>query len=116
MSTETENAENTESQAQRARRDEETVQSGADSYRGRRLGQKSRKNGAESFSANRADREGRNSTSPCRQGTSGGIVDRLILKIKALIEESENRTADLKVQLEELRQLSQQLHEQEGTK
>lgn len=110
-----ENAESTKSQASRVRRNEEAIQFGADSNWSRGTGQTGRKNGIKSFPANRDDREGRNITGPGRQRTPGGIVDRLISKMKTLIEESENRTADLKEQLEELVQLSQQLQKREDS-
>lgn len=109
----TEDAENAKSQAQRAWRNEEAVQLRVDSNRSRRTGQTGRKDGSKPFSTYRDDREGGNISSPGRQGITGGIVDRLISKVATLIEESEARTADLKEQLEELKQLSQQFQKQE---
>ncbi|MBD2491126.1 hypothetical protein [Aulosira sp. FACHB-615] len=106
----TENVENTKSQAQRIWGNQEAVQPGADSYRSRGFGQESREDGIEPISISGDDWTGGNFTSSGGQGTPGGIVDRLITKVEGLIEESEYRTAELRKQLEELKQLSNQLH------
>jgi hypothetical protein len=66
--------------------------------------------GSQPLSTNRDDRTGRNLINECGQATVGGIVDRLISKVSDEIEEFEQRTVDRKKYLQELRELSEELH------
>jgi hypothetical protein len=108
-----EDVENTKSQAQRAWGDEKTIQSWTHPKWSGRTGQTSRVIGGEPISDDRDDWARRNITDQRRQGTVGGIVDRLISKTVDLINESEKRTVDLKQHLAELRELSTRLQQKE---
>jgi hypothetical protein len=99
-----------EIEAQRTWGDKETVQPRTHSNGGTGTGRASVEIGGESFSTNRDDRERGNLINECGQATVGGIVDRLISKVSDEIEEFEQRTADRKKYLQELRELSEQLH------
>lgn len=103
--------EDAEVKTQRVWGDKETSQSWIDSNRGRGTGQTSPKTRSEPISTHRDDRQRRNFINQCGQATLGGIVTRLISKTLLEIEESENRTAELKKYLEELKELSQQFRE-----
>lgn len=105
------NVEIAEIQAQRAWGDKETIQPGINPDRSRRIGQTSSEDGSQPFSAHRDDRERGNFIEQCGQATLGGIIDRLISKVSEEIEESESRTADLRNDLEELKELSKQFQE-----
>lgn len=103
--------ENAEIKAPGAWGDKETSQPGIDSNRGGGARQAGPEVGGKSLSTYRDDREGRNFINQCGQATIGGIVTRLISKISQDIEESENRTAELKKSLEELKELSNQFQQ-----
>lgn len=108
-----ENAEDTKSQTPRVWGDQKTIQSGINSDRSGRTGQTSRETRGEQVSTDRNDWTRRDFVDQCGQGTPGGIVDRLIEKLLTLIEDSENRTAELRKQLLELKSLSQQIKQPE---
>ncbi|MBN3926104.1 hypothetical protein [Nostoc sp. NMS4] len=88
--------------------DQETNRSGIDSDRSRGTGQTGGEAISKSLSTYRNDRQGRNFAQQRGQAIIGGILDRLILKTQDLIQESENRTVELKNHLQELKDLSQQ--------
>ncbi|MBH8575743.1 hypothetical protein I8752_22600 [Nostocaceae cyanobacterium CENA369] len=102
---------NAKVQAQRARRNQETVQPRADGDRSGGSRQTSSENGGESLSIDRDDRSRGDFTNQCGQTNVGGILDRLIVKTIELIQDSENRTAELKTQLHELVELSKEFQQ-----
>jgi hypothetical protein len=104
-------AENGEIKAPRARRDKEGLQHGTNSDKRRRTGQPSGQALSQSFATDRDDWAGGNFAEQCGQAVLGGIIDRLISKTIDLIDESENRTADLKKHLRELKELSIQFRQ-----
>lgn len=92
----------------RTRGDQETNRSGINADRSRGTGQIGGEAISKPFSTYRNDRQGRNFAQQRGQAIIGGILDRLILKTQDLIQESENRTVELKNDLQELKDLSQQ--------
>lgn len=101
-------AENGEIKAPRVWRSQEAVQPGANPDRSRGVRQASRETICEPLTANRDDWTRGNFTEQCGQAILGGIIDRLISKTLDLIKESESRTAELKIHLEDLRELYNQ--------
>ncbi|WP_157816446.1 hypothetical protein [Nostoc flagelliforme] len=104
-------AENGEIKAPRTRGDEEAVQLGINTNRSRGSGQASRQDVSKPFATYRDDRPRGNFVEQRGQAILGGILSRLISKTLDLIEESENRTAELKNHLEELKELYSQFQE-----
>ena len=102
-----------EIKAPRAWRDQKTSQSGINSDGSRGAGQTGSKVKGESVSTYRDDRTGGNLIDQCGQATIGGILDQLISRIYQQIEDSENRTAELKNYVSDLEALSKQLQEKE---
>lgn len=97
-----------EIKAPRTRGDQETNRSGIDSDRSGGTRQTGAEVISKSLPAYRNDRQGRNFAQQRGQTIIGGILDRLILKTQDLIQESENRTVELKNHLQELNDLSEQ--------
>jgi len=102
---------NAEVEAQRAWRDKETSQPGVNSDGSRGTRQTGSEPGGESLSTHRDDRAWGDFINQCGQATVGGIVDQLISRIYRQIEDSENRTAELKNYVTELEKLSKQLQD-----
>ncbi len=100
---------NAEVEAQRTRRDKETSQPGINPDRSGGTRQASSNPRGESLSAYRDDRTWGDFINECGQATIGGIIDQLISRIYQQIEDSENRTAELKSYVAELEKLSKQL-------
>jgi hypothetical protein len=100
---------NAEVEAQRTWRDKETSQPGINPDRSGGARQASSQARGESLSTHRDDRTWGDFINQCGQATIGGIVDQLISRIYRQIEDSENRTAELKSYVTELEQLSKQL-------
>ena len=78
------------------------------------VGQSSCQVGSESLAVNRNDWSWRNFINSCGQANIGGILNRLILNTKQQIEESEKRTTDLKQQLAELQQISNEFFQEDS--
>lgn len=103
--------EKSKSESQGVWTEESTIQPGLDSCGRSRTRRTSPETGHESFATGGVDRERSDITDPSGQRRPGKIVDRLILKTIRLIEESEARTADLRVYLAELRDLYAQIQD-----
>ncbi|WGV23463.1 hypothetical protein QI031_16695 [Halotia branconii CENA392] len=111
-----ENVEIAEVQAQRAWRNQESIQYGVNSDKRGGVRQAGTEIRGESFATDRNDWQRGDFTEQCGQAILGGIIDRLISKTLDLIEESENRTAELKKHVEELKELSTQFQEKTENK
>ena len=105
---------NAEIEASRERGNKETGKCRADSNQRRRSGQTSKADGSESLTIHRNDRTRRDFVNSCGQATLGGMFNRLISKTRYQIEESEKRTADLKQQLAELQQISDEFFQEDS--
>ena len=104
----------TEIQTSGIRRDKETGECRVDSKQCGGIGQSSRKTGSESITTNRDDWSWRNFINSYGQANIGGILNRLILHTKHQIEESEERIADLRQQLAELQQISDEFFQEDS--
>ncbi|MGI8500436.1 MAG: hypothetical protein ACR2LR_04770 [Hassallia sp.] len=102
-------SENAEIEAQRAWRDKETSQLGINPDRSGGIRQASSQAWSEPLSTHRDDRTRGDFINECGQATVGGIVDQLISRIYQQIEDSENRTAELKSYVTQLEALSKEL-------
>ncbi|MEM9925200.1 MAG: hypothetical protein AAF915_15855 [Cyanobacteria bacterium P01_D01_bin.50] len=108
------NVEVTEVKAPYARRDKETSKRGINSEQCRRVGQSSPEIGSKSVPDDRNDWSWRNFINSWGQANIGGILDRLILNTQQQIKESEERVADLKQQLAELQQISDEFFQEDS--
>lgn len=102
---------NAEIEAQRAWRDKETGEYGINPDGSGGIRQTGSEARGQSLSINRDDRSRGNIINQCGQATVGGIVDQLISRTYQQIEDSENRTAELKSYVIELEKLSKQLQD-----